>query len=87
MKRRKKKKSEGVRLNHSMMMNRMMNRMNRAIPHLDAAAAHQNHNRLQLLLLVDDAKAGECVMTMGGAMKMKKMMTKLMISERETADW
>jgi hypothetical protein len=82
--RRKKKKSEGVRLNHSMMM------MNRAFPHLDAAAAHQIHDRLQLLLLlllVDDAKAGECVMTMGGAMKMKKMMTKVMISERETADW
>jgi hypothetical protein len=79
--RKKKKKSEGVRLNHSMMM------MNRAFPHLDAAAAHQIHDRLQLLLLVDDAKAGECVMTMGGAMKMKKMMTKVMISERETADW
>jgi len=79
--RKKKKKSEGVRLNHSMMM------MNRTFPHLDAAAAHQIHDRLQLLLLVDDAKAGECVMTMGGAMKMKKMMTKVMISERETADW
>ena len=72
------KKSEGGRLNHS-----MMNR--RTFPHLDAAA-HHTHDRPQLRLLVEDAKARECVMTIGGATMKKKtttMMTKRMISERE----